>query len=140
MGIQLTADKSLHRLRDRIVTLCTGSWEADAPIPQVKTNQEAHVPGQFLARLLPHQRPAVDRTSLQTPGSTGSPVRMLQQSLNRRGRKHGIAIKVTGVYDDATREAVREYQKRALNITSADGLVGPATARSLRLRLVPRER
>jgi peptidoglycan hydrolase-like protein with peptidoglycan-binding domain len=57
-------------------------------------------------------------------GSTGSAVKAVQRRLK---------VKVTGYYGDLTRAAVKRFQRsRGLK---ADGVVGPATARALGVKL-----
>lgn len=60
-------------------------------------------------------------------GSVGEEVFWLQAGLNRIGRNYPAipAIPTTGVYDEATREAVRAFQR--IFALTPDGIVGKAT-------------
>ena len=58
-------------------------------------------------------------------GSTGSSVSALQEKLNA----NGYQLTVDGVFGTATRQAVKDYQKK--NGLTADGIVGSATWNSL---------
>lgn len=58
-------------------------------------------------------------------GSTGSAVSKLQTILNQ----HGYGLAVDGIFDEKTRAAVRDYQKR-YNL-KLDGIAGPETWGSL---------
>lgn len=75
-------------------------------------------------------------TVLQTPGLQDSRVLKFQRYFNKRASRYKIVAPETGVYDVETQQAVSAYQLRVLNILNLDGLVGPQTARSLRIRLV----
>lgn len=65
-------------------------------------------------------------TSVLKKGSSGSQVAALQQRLNKLGFNCGIA---DGIFGQGTYNAVVAYQKT--NGLSADGIVGPATAKKL---------
>lgn len=60
-------------------------------------------------------------------GSTGSDVRTIQTQLNRIAQNYPLIgkVAVTGVFDPATQEAVRTFQK-IFNLTQ-DGIVGKST-------------
>jgi peptidoglycan hydrolase-like protein with peptidoglycan-binding domain len=54
------------------------------------------------------------------------------QALQERLRVHGLPVIVTGVYDEATRLAVAEFQQSRPELDgNPDGLVGPITLRLL---------
>lgn len=59
-------------------------------------------------------------------GDSGAAVTNLQQSLNAKG----IKIAVDGIFGDATRAAVVQFQKQSGIAT--DGIVGPKTWQALR--------
>jgi Ca-activated chloride channel family protein len=61
-------------------------------------------------------------------GDKGYEVEQLQQALTKEGVYHG---KITGVYDQATVDAVKAYQQRAKQ--PADGIAGAATQAKLGL-------
>jgi peptidoglycan hydrolase-like protein with peptidoglycan-binding domain len=81
-------------------------------------------------------RPTFAAARLQCEGSEGADIRAFQRRFNRRAKRYQIEVPVSGVYDDLTRRAVRLYQRRALNIRSADGFIGPQTARKLGITLL----
>ena len=58
-------------------------------------------------------------------GSRGNGVRGIQRSL----RAHGYGVAEDGIYGNATKNAVRDFQRR--NGLAADGIVGPQTTRAL---------
>ncbi|GAB3205904.1 peptidoglycan-binding domain-containing protein [Marinactinospora thermotolerans] len=59
-------------------------------------------------------------------GMSGEHVKAIQYLL---AHLHGAEVSVTGTYDEALRDAVREFQKSAG--VAADGIVGPITWRAL---------
>jgi N-acetylmuramoyl-L-alanine amidase len=63
-------------------------------------------------------------------GSSGSEVRLLQQTLKRWDYYDGP---IDGVYGGGTFTAVKEFQRK--NGLAVDGVVGPETARALGLRI-----
>lgn len=73
---------------------------------------------------------------LQAEETEGADIKLFQQILNRKGRRYGIRVPVTGIYDKETRTAVSQFQVQCLDIMNADGFVGPQTARKLRIRLL----
>ena len=62
--------------------------------------------------------------------------RCFQHLFNQKARRYGIEVTENGVYDTETREAVMNFQRYALSIGTADGFVGPQTAKRLGIRLV----
>jgi hypothetical protein len=100
-----------------------------------------HVPGQTRGR---HSDPGRLRVrellnlrcewtlELLRNGSHGAPVRILQRWINALGREHPghyPKLRVDGRYGEATRNAVRTFQRR--HQLNADGRVGPRTWRAL---------
>lgn len=88
----------------------------------------------FLRLLEP--RLVIDAARVQHLGPAGDDIRRFQEILNLRGRRYGVQVDITGVYDKETVEAVAKFQRVALSVLNADGFVGPQTARFLRIRLV----
>jgi hypothetical protein len=66
------------------------------------------------------------------PGSQGAQVFLLQQALAQLGLLQGPP---TGVYDEATRAAVQNFQARAGVTADPPGVAGPATMQALRQAL-----
>jgi N-acetyl-anhydromuramyl-L-alanine amidase AmpD len=69
-------------------------------------------------------------------GSTGVQVAELQRRLKDGYAAYAGHLMVDGVYGNETEAAVREFQRRTPDL-AVDGVVGPATAAALRLRIVP---
>lgn len=81
-------------------------------------------------------QPEFPALALQTPGFESEDVLRFQKLLNLRGARYEISVEETGIYDDQTCAAVSRYQLRSLNIVNSDGLVGPQTARKLKITLI----
>lgn len=64
-------------------------------------------------------------------GARGRDVRVLQSAL----RRHGLGLKITGVYDVPTKKSVRTIQRRAK--LKQDGVVGSRTLTKLDLSVCP---
>lgn len=73
---------------------------------------------------------------VQREGTEGDDIQQFQSHFNRRARRYEIRVQETGVYDKQTRLAVAGYQRAALSIGTADGYVGPQTARKLGIKLI----
>lgn len=69
-------------------------------------------------------------------GSEGPQVAQLQRQLKCGYETYAGDLVVDGVYGTQTETAVREFQRRARGL-KVDGIVGPATAAALNLRVVP---
>jgi len=72
---------------------------------------------------------SVDAASLKR-GSSGSKVEQLQQRLKNWGYYKG---EVDGIYGSGTENAVKQFQRK--NGLTADGVVGPATAKKIGITL-----
>lgn len=81
-------------------------------------------------------RPAFHASALQTLDHSGPEIERFQELLNKRGRRYGVRVAVTGRYDEQTKTAMRAFQKQSLNIINSDGFVGPLTAWRLHIRLI----
>jgi N-acetyl-anhydromuramyl-L-alanine amidase AmpD len=68
-------------------------------------------------------------------GSRGAQVAELQRRLKYAYAAYAGALEIDGFYGAATEAAVREFQRRTPGL-KVDGIVGPATAAALILRLV----
>lgn len=68
-------------------------------------------------------------------GSTGPQVAELQRRLKFAYAEYAGDLEINGEYDSDTESAVREFQRRTRGLI-VDGIVGPATAVALGLRLV----
>jgi N-acetyl-anhydromuramyl-L-alanine amidase AmpD len=68
-------------------------------------------------------------------GSTGPQVAELQRRLRTAYAAYAGDLVIDGVFGVETERAVREFQRRVGGL-KADGIVGPATAAALRLRIV----
>lgn len=68
-------------------------------------------------------------------GSRGPQVAELQRRLKHAYAAYAGALEVDGVFGSETDSAVREFQRRTPGL-KVDGIVGPATAAALLLRLV----
>ncbi|KRE29857.1 N-acetylmuramoyl-L-alanine amidase [Mycobacterium sp. Soil538] len=68
-------------------------------------------------------------------GSTGPQVAELQRRLKYAYAAYAGALDINGDFGPDTEAAVREFQRRTTGL-EVDGIVGPATAAALRLRLV----
>ena len=80
----------------------------------------------------PATQPAVQNGQRLGPGSQGAQVFLLQQGLAQLGLLQGPP---TGVYDEATRAAVQNFQARAGVTADPPGIAGPATTQALRQAL-----
>lgn len=69
------------------------------------------------------------------PGSRGPQVVELQRRLKFAYASYAGALEITGVFGPETTAAVREFQRRTPGLL-IDGIVGPATAAALELRLI----
>jgi peptidoglycan hydrolase-like protein with peptidoglycan-binding domain len=69
-------------------------------------------------------------------GSEGPQVAQLQRQLKYGYETYAGDLVVDGVYGTQTETAVREFQRRTRGL-KVDGIVGPATAAALNLRVVP---
>ncbi len=69
-------------------------------------------------------------------GSEGPQVAELQRRLKTAYREYAGDLEVDGEFGVATEVAVKEFQRRTRGL-KVDGIVGPATAAALRLRVVP---
>jgi len=70
------------------------------------------------------------KASLLTLGSSGSDVKLLQTSVNKKGYK----LTVDGFFGQSTVNAVKDYQNK--NGLKADGVVGPATLSKLNAKVI----
>ncbi|WP_349268935.1 bacteriophage protein [Mycolicibacterium parafortuitum] len=70
-------------------------------------------------------------------GSTGPQVAELQRRLKQAYAAYAGHLRIDGVFGAQTEAAVREFQRRTPGL-AVDGIVGPATAAALRLRMVNR--
>ena len=73
---------------------------------------------------------------LQVEGARGGDIAVFQDRFNLFAKRYGISVPVSGAYDEETRQAVAAFQRGALYVLSADGFIGPETARVLHIRLV----
>jgi peptidoglycan hydrolase-like protein with peptidoglycan-binding domain len=69
-------------------------------------------------------------------GSEGPQVAQLQRQLKYGYEAYAGNLAVDGAYGPQTEAAVREIQRRTRGL-KVDGVVGPLTAATLKLRLVP---
>jgi peptidoglycan hydrolase-like protein with peptidoglycan-binding domain len=69
-------------------------------------------------------------------GSTGAQVAELQRRLKYGYAAYAGHLAIDGLYGEQTEAVVREFQRRTPDLV-VDGVVGPATAAALRLRIVP---
>lgn len=79
---------------------------------------------------LPGSAPAAPAVPILKPGSSGDRVRILQHGLRANFMAYSGSVAVTGVMDEATVAAVREFQRRT-HLT-VDGKVGDETTAKLR--------
>jgi lipoprotein-anchoring transpeptidase ErfK/SrfK len=89
---------------------------SESPVRRLSTREQGDIHDQAA-------RTGYEKSLLESPlrkGMKGEKVKKLQQGLNRF-----VKVKATGVFDDATEEAVKEFQRS--NHLTDDGVVGNVT-------------
>lgn len=95
------------------------------PIDHSYGNDWAYLPGPIGGPVTPPTPPIPELG----PGSTGDPVKRLQQGLRRVFPAYSRGVPISGVYGPETVTAVKEFQRRAA--VTVDGIVGPETSAAL---------